>query len=429
MKIFQNQTVNNVSISEQATVNSAKTQVTGNITHTGNQSASLQRKETAITIDSPTATESIPAFRLRIWKKLVTVRNFIQCWGLNQFILQLGPQIKVGDVDLKFTPTLVLLPDSLSFYPVHTEVGLAFDIGSSWAKGYALVVKQFGIEYNFNSASFSYNRQQLARVECDIPALFAGLYKPLQLTLALEVGTTNKTTTLGRSLQHAIQDLTTIAPAKAILLAQAYNQAGIIGPLIGLLGTSAILDGLIDSALPGTHERDSSLWFGFCLGYADLNQTLIPDINKFDNDKNGVNLITAFYSRHMQAMTLDLHTRDVIVPPIIKLLFGHYYKSTIQYVSDALKARGILSQELREKVNQGIITPPVQQKINEVSDQVIAALYTVVDEGINGEDDASLKVAMEVINSSFQFIYNQESPPPSEASDREESASAIDTRF
>ncbi|MBP2168802.1 hypothetical protein J2125_001994 [Erwinia toletana] len=425
MEIFQNSTVNAVPIPEHP-VNGIQTQVS----NISNQSDGLQLKETQITFDSPLTAQPPPAIRGLIWKKLVTVCNFIQRWGPNQFIFQLGPQIKVGQVDLKFTPTLVVSGTTIAFYPVHTEVGKILDIGSSLANGYALIVKQFGFEYDFNNHALSYNRQQLARIECDIPAIFSGLYKPLQLTLALEVGTTNKTTTLGRSIQHAIQDLTTIVPAKAVLLAQAYNQAGIIGPLIGLLGTSAILDGLIDSALPGTHERNSSLWFGFSFGYADLNQMLIPDINKLGNDKKGVNLITAFYARNMQAMTYDFQNAEVTVPPIIQLLFGHYYKSAIQFVRDALKARGVLSQELREKANKGIITPTMQQQINEISDHVITELNNVVVNSINSEDNTTLQSVMDVINKSFGFV-DERSPPPSGESESgsEKSADVINTKI
>ncbi|MFS2221680.1 hypothetical protein [Pantoea sp. B65] len=379
-----------------------QTEIASSVSGSRNASAGLQPFSSAvpelrIILDPAVAAELPDSFCSRLGNKLVAVRNFIQYWAPNHLILQIGPQVKLPltGTDFKFTTTLVLSAAGIEIYPIHTEIGIGVRTGSPYINGYGLLVKQFGAQFSWSCGGFSYNRQQLGRLELDIPYGSSDM----QFTMAIELGITDKTRSLLRSLQHALQDMSTILPAKGLLLNQAYHQAGIIGPVIGLLATPAVMDSLIERALPGGSERESSLWFGFSFGYLDYNGTLYPDLNQFgDPSFPGVNIQTNAYLRRGEALSYDYQTQKVTLPPATRWLFGRYYTTVSAFLNDALKARNIISQELREKKNNGDITAQQQEQVLNIVDDIVSSLSVSL-----RNDSESLNVVMDIINNNFDF--------------------------
>ncbi|KOC91619.1 hypothetical protein [Winslowiella iniecta] len=333
-------------------------------------------------------------------EKLVGIKNCLQNSIPNHLILQFGPQIKDPDtgIDFKFTPTVVLAGDHIEGYLWHTEIGTVIKTGSDAVNGYVLGVKQQGIEYNWNEQRLSYNRQELGRFELDFPYGKSGL----QFTLALELGITSKTRTLAKSLQHAVQDTLTQVPAGTILLNNAFQQAGIFGPLIGLLSVPAVMDRILEWSVPGGNQRDNYLWFGLSVGYADYNGTVFPNLNNLEDPSlPGVNLQANVYLRHGSAMTYDFQSKKVTIPYIMQKLLGNYYHSLAEFIKDALQSRDALSRELTKAVANGAINTQVKSVILNIADEIIKSGGDRLDvqQANQSERDGAL------VNSAFEFIY------------------------
>ena len=350
--------------------------------------------EQGLVAEPPASTGSI------LWDKIMGIKNVLQNSIPNHLILQFGPQIKHPGtgIDFKFTPTVVLAGDHIEGYLWHTEIGSVIKMGSDYVNGYVLGVKQQGIEYNWNEQRLSYNRQELGRFELDFPYGKSGV----QFTLALELGITSKTRTLSQSVQHAIQDTLTQVPAGTILLNNAYQQAGIIGPLIGLLSVPAVMDRILEWAVPGGNHRDNYLWFGLSVGYADYNGTVFPNLNNIDDPSlPGINIQANAYLRHGEAMTYDFQSKKVTIPYMVKKMLGNYYHSFAGFIKDALQSRDVLSRELTKAVVNGQINPEVKSVILNIADEIIKS---------NGDQLQAQHASQPdrdgvVVNNAFEFIY------------------------
>jgi len=338
----------------------------------------------------------------RFYQAVVDIKNFIQNWGPNHLILQCGPQIKhpATGIDFKFTPTLVLASDHVEGYLWHTEVGTVIPMGSDYVNGYALGVNQQGIEFNWCDRTLSYNRQQLGRVELDIPYGKSGL----QFTVAVELGMTSKTRTLFRSLQHAVQDTITQVPAATLLLTRAYHQLGIIGSIIGLLSIPSVMDKIVEWAIPGGNERDNYLWFGLSIGYADYNGNVAPNLNEYDDPSlPGVNILATSYLRHGEAMSYDFQTKKVTLPYGIRKILGNSYQSSADFIKNALHSRDLLSRDLVQSHKNGKITAEVKDFIIDIADEIILKASS----GVEVRQNIQSKAEIDEIDNAFSFIEDE----------------------
>lgn len=266
-------------------------------------------------------------------KKFGKLIKFIERYGPNHLILQFGPQIhnSLTGSDFKFTPTLVLFSDHLEAYPLHNEIGHTIPTGSDAVKAYALAVKQQGINIAWPKLALNYIRQELVRIEMDIPYGNLGL----QATIGLELGITDTTTDPSHTLQHAIQDFkTSSAQAFGLVAADFTRQRSLINTLVAILVMPEILTRLSEH----NHDRARTLWFGLSLGYADYNGNIAENIQTLpDPQHNGINIQSNVYTRHGQMMTYDCQNRQFTIPHVFAEILLVFYRNKSNLISDVLK--------------------------------------------------------------------------------------------
>ena len=313
----------------------------------------------------------------RIKTNLMNVVNFIWNWRPNHIIIQAGPQIHntLTGIDYKFTPTAVIASDHAEIYLLHNEVGRTFlSENSSFVKGYALSVHQQGVNIDWKNWELGYVRQILGRVEADFPYGGSGL----QGTIGIEVGVTDKTRGLKNAFQHAVSDFQT-SSAQALALTGLDFAANpkvieiITGALIGAFTVPEVMSMLINP----DNNRESVLWMGISLGYADYNGTLLPDVGIIqDNQHQGLNIQTNAYIRHGEMITYNFQNKKFTIPhALIKTLTLLNGGSKPNFIRNILSAQA----DINHHISLGHIPAVAGQTANDCLNEISAAGCSVID--------------------------------------------------
>lgn len=317
----------------------------------------------------------------RLKKNLMNVVKFIRNWGPNHIIIQAGPQMHntLTGMDYKFTPTAVIASDHAEIYPFHNEIGRTFlSESSDFVKGYALGVHQQGVNIDWKNWELGYLRQILGRVEADFPYGDSGL----QGTIGIEVGVTDKTTGLRNAFQHAISDFqTSSAQALALTGLDFAANPGVIeiitGGLIGAFSVPEVMSRLTNP----DNSRESVLWMGISLGYADYNGTLFPDVEILnDNQHQGLNIQTNAYIRHGEMITYNFQNKKFTIPhALIKTLTLLNGGSKPGFIRNILSAQA----DINHQISQGHIPAVAGQTVNDWLDVIAAAGCNAIDNNID----------------------------------------------
>lgn len=317
----------------------------------------------------------------RLKKNLMNVVKFIRNWGPNHIIIQAGPQMHntLTGMDYKFTPTAVIASDHAEIYPFHNEIGRTFlSESSDFVKGYALGVHQQGVNIDWKNWELGYLRQILGRVEADFPYGDSGL----QGTIGIEVGVTDKTTGLRNAFQHAISDFqTSSAQALALTGLDFAANPGVIeiitGGLIGAFSVPEVMSRLTNP----DNSRESVLWMGISLGYADYNGTLFPDVEILnDNQHQGLNIQTNAYIRHGEMITYNFQNKKFTIPhALIKTLTLLNGGSKPGFIRNILSAQA----DINHQISQGHIPAVAGQTVNDWLDVIAVAGCNAIDNNID----------------------------------------------
>ncbi|WP_273908464.1 hypothetical protein [Enterobacter bugandensis] len=317
----------------------------------------------------------------RFKTNLMNVVNFIRNWGPNHIIIQAGPQMHntLTGIDYKFTPTAVIASDHAEIYPFHNEVGRTFlSENSSFVKGYALSVHQQGVNIDWKNWKLGYLRQILGRVEADFPYGDSGL----QGTIGIEVGVTDKTTGLKNAFQHAVSDFqTSSAQTLALTGLDFAANPKVIEIITGALIGAFTLPEVISRMTNPDNSRESVLWVGISLGYADYNGTLLPDMEIIqDNQHQGLNIQTNAYIRHGEMITYNFQNKKFTIPhALIKTLTLLNGGSKPDFIRNILSAQA----DINHHINQGHIPAVAGQTANDCLDEIAAAGCSAIDNNID----------------------------------------------
>lgn len=314
----------------------------------------------------------------RLKTSVMNAFKFIRNWGPNHIILQAGPQMhnNLTGMDYKLTPTAVIASDHAEVYPFHNEIGCSFPVGGDdFVKGYALSVHQQGVNIDWKNRELGYLRQILGRVEVDFPYGDS----ELQGTIAFEVGITDKTTGLRNALQHAKSDFQT-SSAQALALtgvdfAASPELINIIAS--GLIGAFTVPE-VISRLTNPDNSRESVLWMGISLGYADYNGTVLPELKVLqDNKHQGVNIQANAYIRHGEMITYNFQNKTFTIPhALIKALTLLNGGSKPDFIRNILSAKA----EINHQMKPGHIPAVAGQTINDCLDEIAALGCSAIDD-------------------------------------------------
>ncbi|MEG3130425.1 hypothetical protein SC171_21830 [Pantoea cypripedii] len=268
------------------------------------------------------------------------IRNILP----NHIILQIGPQLHnaLTGWDLKFTLTAVGSLYNLLLFPFHAETGSVIETGINKVKAYMLAVNQIGADLNWQKSELNYIRQQLARIEIDIPFGNTGV----QHTMGLELGITDTSKGFRDFMQHGMPDFSKICGEFITLITADFaDNKNLINILIGIIVVGESLSRCFEPHA----GRERTLWFGLSLGI-DYNGTILQSLpTSIDSEHGSVNIQDTCYIRNSQAMTYDFRTKEYSYPPgFIKFVKIVYKGCKKLLASDILSARSKITEQAIE---------------------------------------------------------------------------------